>query len=224
MNQLVSSRFIKSKNVRIPVAFFQAFCMCAGLVLCKWHANLIVFFPANVRLCISSLFLFVWKCAVNARHSNAIIKFSTRQITGRSTISGIGWFAMQISCKFLQIQKSAPFKFFFLTKIELNLNETMWCRAPSSLWAAVNPAFGGRAIISVVKSPALSLEMFFHQPNNIRETCCFLFVVRPGGFWNKQVHQTETIRLFWAVNGTPHSNEWIGSWSWKPTILDFYFN
>ena len=154
--------------------FFQAFCMCAGLVLCKWHANLIVFF----RLMCASVFLlcfffFVWKCAVNARHSNAIIKFSTRQITGRSTISGIGWFAMQISCKFLQIQKSAPFKFLFLTKIELNLNETMWCSAPSSLWAAVNPAFGGRAIISVVKSPALSLEMFFHQPNNIRERLVF---------------------------------------------------
>ena len=197
--------------------------MCAGLVLCKWHSNLIVFFPANVRLCISSLFLFVWKCAVKARHSNAIIKFSTRQITGRSTISGIGWFAMQISCKFLQIQKSAPFKFLFLTKIELNLNEQCdaapppLCELLLILLSGVEPLF--RSL-----NPALSLEMFFHQPNNIRERLVVFFVVRPGGFWNKQVHQTETIRLFWAVNGTPHSNEWIGSWSWKPTILDFYFN
>ena len=104
--------------------FFRHF-VCAQ-VLC--YANGMQIWSFFFRLMCASVFLlcfffFVWKCAVKARHSNAIIKFSTRQITGRSTISGIGWFAMQISCKFLQIQKSAPFKFFFLTKIELNLNE-----------------------------------------------------------------------------------------------------
>ena len=181
------------------------------------------FFPANVRLCISSLFLFVWKCAVNARHSNAIIKFSTRQITGRSTISGIGWFAMQISCKFLQIQKSAPFKFLFLTKIELNLNEQCDAAPPPLsellliLLSGVEPLFR-----SLNPRPWASKCSSTNQIISERDLLFFLSSDLGGSETNKSTRR----RQFGCFGPwtEPPSNEWIGSWSWKPTILDFYFN
>ena len=182
------------------------------------------FFPANVRLCISSLFLFVWKCAVNARHSNAIIKFSTRQITGnRSTISGIGWFAMQISCKFLQIQKSAPFTFLFLTKIELNLNEQCDAAPPPLsellliLLSGVEPLFR-----SLNPRPWASKCSSTNQI--ISERLVVFFCSQTWGVLKQTSPPDGDNSVVFGPWTEPPSNEWIGSWSWKPTILDFYFN